>query len=288
MNYNYLRYFSVLAQLEHYSLAAARLEISQPSLSVAIRTLEDELGVPLFEKHGRNIRLTEYGRYYKERVDRALGELGDAARVLRLGHEKERTTLRIGYVSSALETLLIPRILQCIRAEKDLAFRLTEGNSSRLVDMLLREELDAIICTDRLRDRTLHFRKLGEIGYCVFVPAGHPLAGQESVDMDSLRAWPLIGYNSSAGPSVEARAREDPGEHGLVCEVNTAAAGLRLAEAGAGLVIVPDIPAFTSDTLLRIPLRDHSRSLYLCTLHDKWLEPVVWDFVEQLAKSRIG
>ena len=43
MNYNYLRYFSVLAQLEHYTLAAARLEISQPSLSSAIRSLEDEL-----------------------------------------------------------------------------------------------------------------------------------------------------------------------------------------------------------------------------------------------------
>ena len=59
MNYNYLRYFSVLAQLEHYTLAAARLEISQPSLSSAIRNLEDELGVRLFEKVGRNIKLDQ-------------------------------------------------------------------------------------------------------------------------------------------------------------------------------------------------------------------------------------
>ena len=63
MNYNYLRYFSVLAQVEHYTLAAARLGISQPSLSSAIHHLEDELGgVQLFEKVGRNIRLTEEGR----------------------------------------------------------------------------------------------------------------------------------------------------------------------------------------------------------------------------------
>ena len=56
MNYNYLRYFSVLAQVEHYTLAAARLGISQPSLSSAIHQLEDELGgVKLFEKVGRNI-----------------------------------------------------------------------------------------------------------------------------------------------------------------------------------------------------------------------------------------
>ena len=62
MNYNYLRYFSVLAQVEHYTLAAARLGISQPSLSSAIHHLETELGgVKLFEKVGRNIRLTEEG-----------------------------------------------------------------------------------------------------------------------------------------------------------------------------------------------------------------------------------
>ena len=68
MNYNYLRYFSVLAQLEHYTLAAARLGISQPSLSSAIHHLETELGVQLFEKVGRNIRLTEEGRFYQEKV----------------------------------------------------------------------------------------------------------------------------------------------------------------------------------------------------------------------------
>ncbi|MBO5837576.1 MAG: LysR family transcriptional regulator, partial [Oscillospiraceae bacterium] len=83
MNYNYLRYFSVLAQVEHYTLAAARLGISQPSLSSAIHNLEDELGgVKLFEKVGRNIRLTEEGRYYQEKVDAALRELYMASRTL--------------------------------------------------------------------------------------------------------------------------------------------------------------------------------------------------------------
>ena len=87
MNYNYLRYFSVLAQLEHYTLAAARLEISQPSLSSAIRNLEDELGVKLFEKVGRNIRLTEEGRYFQKKVDFAMGELVEATEALQSSRE---------------------------------------------------------------------------------------------------------------------------------------------------------------------------------------------------------
>ena len=82
MNYNYLRYFSVLAQVEHYTLAAARLGISQPSLSSAIHHLEAELGdVQLFEKVGRNIRLTEEGKKatyeLRERIKMAVEKGGD-------------------------------------------------------------------------------------------------------------------------------------------------------------------------------------------------------------------
>ena len=71
MNYNYLLYFSVLAQTEHYTTAAARLGISQPALSSAIHNLENSLGgVRLFEKVGRNIRLTEEGRFYQQPLTR--------------------------------------------------------------------------------------------------------------------------------------------------------------------------------------------------------------------------
>jgi len=76
MNYNYLLYFSVLAQTEHYTTAAARLGISQPALSSAIHNLENDLGgVKLFEKVGRNIRLTDEGRFYQENVDEAIQRL---------------------------------------------------------------------------------------------------------------------------------------------------------------------------------------------------------------------
>ena len=84
MNYNYLLYFSVLAQTEHYTTAAARLGISQPALSSAIHNLENALGgVKLFEKVGRNIRLTDEGRFYQENVDEAIQQLHRASMTLR-------------------------------------------------------------------------------------------------------------------------------------------------------------------------------------------------------------
>ena len=64
MNLNHLQYFRVLAQSEHYTHAANELNITQPSLSHAIASLEKELGIYLFEKQGRNIKLTKYGRIF--------------------------------------------------------------------------------------------------------------------------------------------------------------------------------------------------------------------------------
>ncbi|MBO5868661.1 MAG: LysR family transcriptional regulator, partial [Oscillospiraceae bacterium] len=111
MNYNYLRYFSVLAQTEHYTIAAARLGISQPSLSSAIHNLEDELGgVKLFEKVGRNIRLTEEGRYYREQVDAALNQLHQASQTLHESQVSAPVVIRLGLVSGAVDSLVAQEI----------------------------------------------------------------------------------------------------------------------------------------------------------------------------------
>ena len=64
MNLNQLNYFVTLAQIEHYTKAAKRLDITQPSLSHAISNLEEELQVPLFERHGRSVTLTKYGEIF--------------------------------------------------------------------------------------------------------------------------------------------------------------------------------------------------------------------------------
>ena len=75
MNLNHLQYFRVLAKLEHYTQAAEQLSITQPSLSHAISTLEKELGTYLFEKQGRNVRLTKYGRVFQTNVENCVVEI---------------------------------------------------------------------------------------------------------------------------------------------------------------------------------------------------------------------
>lgn len=75
MNLQQLIYFRKIAELQHYTKAAEELHITQPCLSHAISELESELGVPLFYKSGRNIRLTQYGECYLSHVQAALDAL---------------------------------------------------------------------------------------------------------------------------------------------------------------------------------------------------------------------
>ena len=84
MNLYHLRYFSTLAHIEHYTKAADILAITQPSLSYAISTLEEELGVKLFEKNGRNVTLTKYGKVFLNDVEEVLNRLDSSVNSLKL------------------------------------------------------------------------------------------------------------------------------------------------------------------------------------------------------------
>lgn len=75
MNLDHLRYFEAIARLQHYGKAAELLHVSQPNLNYAVSQLESELGVPLFEKSGRNVRLTRYGQLFLRSVQGTLETL---------------------------------------------------------------------------------------------------------------------------------------------------------------------------------------------------------------------
>ncbi|HEY1176897.1 MAG TPA: LysR family transcriptional regulator, partial [Phytomonospora sp.] len=96
-----LRYFRAVARKEHISRAAEELRVAQPSLSRTIARLEDELGVPLFDRKGRRIVLNRYGAAFLDRVERALRELDDGRREL-----AELAGFDAGDVAIASETLL--------------------------------------------------------------------------------------------------------------------------------------------------------------------------------------
>jgi len=286
MNYNYLRYFSVLAQTEHYTLAAARLGISQPSLSAAIHHLEEELGdVQLFEKVGRNIRLTEEGRYYQEKVDAALQELNDASATLRESKISAPVVIRLGVVSGSLEKTVAKQIMSHILQNERIRFRVMEGSAEDLMDMVRAEKLDMAIVDTTARDRSLHFRKLGERNFCVALPAEHPLAMQDHLVPHQIAREPQIVFNYDTETSFEQWANGTTSAENVVCTVNTARTALELVAEGVGVCVISEECADPKQGVEYVPIWNWHQALYMCMLYDKWLEPLVWDFLESLVTA---
>ena len=289
MNYNYLRYFSVLAQVEHYTLAAARLGISQPSLSAAIHHLESELGgVQLFEKVGRNIRLTEEGRYYREKVDAALQELQTASMTLRDSKVSAPVVIRMGLISGTLGGPVAEQIGKYLIQNERIRFRITEGSAEDLMDMVRQEKLDMAILDITNRDRSLHFRRLSQQDFWAALPEGHPLASEGFLLPYQLGKYPQIVFNYDLERSFGQWASGAVTEERIVCTVNTAQAALELVAAGVGVCILPGSVVTPKAGVTYLPMKNLHQALYMCMLYDKWLEPPVWDFLELLVKELRG
>ena len=285
MNYNYLRYFSVLAQVEHYTLAAARLGISQPSLSSAIHNLETELGgVKLFEKVGRNVRLTEEGRYFREKVDAALGELNSAAAALKDSKVSAPVLIRMGVVSGTLGGTVARQIAGYISQNSRIRFRLLESSAEELMDLVRQEKLDMAIVDTTNRDRSLHFRKLCRRNFFVALPEDHPLAESEDVSPWQLSDYPQVIFTDNVDNAFGQWASGAGADEEILCSVNTAQAALDLVEAGVGLCLLSEDCLQKRENVRFVPLKNWHQALYMCILYDKWLEPPVWAFVEQLIK----
>ena len=236
MNYNALRFFSVLAQVEHYTVAAARLGISQPALSSAIHNLENELGgVKLFKKVGRNIRLTEEGRFYQQRVDAALKELHEASLVLRNSNSSAPVIIRMGFVSGALDGLLAQKIVEYGRENPRVRFHLTESSAENLMDMVRQEKLDMAIVDSTGQDRSLHFRMLHQRNLYAALPCDHPLANRELLHPQEILHENQVVVNYNVEHSFVEWASGKPEDEHVLCTVDTAETALEQRELTAAL-----------------------------------------------------
>lgn len=286
MNYNYLLYFSVLAQTEHYTTAAARLGISQPALSSAIHHLEDAMGgVKLFEKVGRNIRLTDEGRFYQENVEEALSQLHRASMTLRESRTQAPVIIRMGVVSGTLDGYLAREIVRYTRENKRIRFNLIESSSEHLMDLIRQDKLDMAIIDSTDRDRSLHFRKLYERDYFVALPAAHPLADRSSINPREVVQEPQVVFNYNVAKSFKEWASGTHMDESVICTVDTSGAALDLVAAGIGIAFIPNECVEHHPGVQYVPLQNWHQALYMCILYDKWLEPPVWDFIEHVVKG---
>ncbi len=181
-----LQYLIALADHRNFRRAAEACLVSQPTLSMQIRKLEEELGVPLVERAPRRVMLTPAGRDAVERARRILAEVDQMKEAARRSRAAEGGTLRLG-VFPTLGPYLLPHVVPMIRARfPELELLLFEEKSADLLARLNAGTLDAAFLALPVHDHHLHDEFLFEEPFLLAVPGDHPLAKRRSLHLDEL------------------------------------------------------------------------------------------------------
>ena len=207
MNLSHLYYFRKLAELQHYTQAAQELYITQPSLSGAISCLESELGIALFQKRGRNVFLTKYGKEFYDYVCAALRELDTGIAVAKEHAGELGGTVDIGCIST-IQGDYLPQVVREFGTQKGahVKFNIYQAQTNAIVKGVKADQYDIGFCTLVKDERDLYFVPILSQPLIAVVNKEHPLAGATSLTFAELRGYQMISYQPEQpiGKDVQA------------------------------------------------------------------------------------
>jgi LysR family hydrogen peroxide-inducible transcriptional activator len=192
MNLRAMQYLVTLADVRHFSKAAERCHVSQPTLSTQIRKLEEELDVQLVERSPRQVMLTEVGEEVVERARALLAKVGAIKAIARRSRDPHSGTLRLG-IFPTLAPYYLPHVVPELRRRfPRLTLRLFEEKTEDVIGMLLQGRLDAGLLALPVDVDQLVTRLLFEEPFVLALNDQHPLATQEVISMDQLEDQELL------------------------------------------------------------------------------------------------
>ncbi len=192
MDLRRLRYFVVVAEELNFSRAAERLHMAQPPLSSQIKHLENDLGVLLFDRTGRGVRLTEAGKVLLEEARRVLAQLEQTARMIERVGSGQVGRLSLGFVPSATNEVLPPFLHRFQRSFPDVELFLHEMQPDQVVQRLHDKQIDVGFFYLPFDDSALDFRSVSREPLVVALPETHPLAEEPEIDLRALEREPFI------------------------------------------------------------------------------------------------
>lgn len=182
-----LKYIVAVARERHFGRAAEACFVSQPTLSVAIRKLEDELGVVLFERGGTEIGVTPIGLRVVAQAQRVLEESANLREIARQGHDPLAGPLRVGVIYT-IGPYLLPKLVPAqIAATPQMPLLLQENYTVRLLELLRQGEIDCAIVALPLPESGLLSWPLYDEPFVAAVPKTHPLASSTQIDAEDLK-----------------------------------------------------------------------------------------------------
>lgn len=292
-----LQYFIAVAEQGSVTRAAQNLSISQSSVTEAIKELEGDLGVELFERHPRGLTITYNGHQFLRHATKILADVSDARNVFAGPQNDTGGTLNIGVTSLVAGYVLSDLLARYRRACPGVEVSAIEDNGSYLEHLLIGGELDvAVMVISNLRDRmALQAEILETSPYRLWLPIGHPLVSADIISVQDIAREPLIMLTVDEIEENTGKLLSALGTRPHVAFRTRSVEAVRsLVATGAGVALLPDLVyrpwSLEGD---RIESRDVSGALPVVQVGMVWrkgssLPQSARDFVGIAEASRSG
>jgi LysR family transcriptional regulator, benzoate and cis,cis-muconate-responsive activator of ben and cat genes len=243
MEFRQLQYFLGVANELHFSKAAEKLFIAQPALSRQIQALEESLGVLLFERDKRNVKLTPAGEYLREEATQILSQLENISNRTQLIHHGEEGELRIGHPGSAIYSVIPPLLSQLRSVFPQIKANLSEILEDDLFGFLKNYQIDVGFIREPFVDIQLNTKVLMKESFALVLPENHWITSENFVSLAQIKNEPFVLPPRHAGSTyydLLVRMCEREGfSPNVVHESIHGATILRLVEYNLGISIMP-------------------------------------------------
>lgn len=178
-----LDWFIAIAEAENLTAAGEQVRVSQPTLSRFVGRLEVDLGVELFDRHGRRLVLNRFGQVYLERARRARVQLDTARREIEELRRPTRGAVRLAFLHS-FGVLLVPDLIRGFRdANPGARFTLTQDAAATVVDHVVNGDADLAIVSPRPMRTDMAWHPIAEQTLALVVPRSHRFAGRSTIGL---------------------------------------------------------------------------------------------------------
>lgn len=287
MEIQQLEYFKVVAEMQHMTHAAERLNISQPALSKSISNIEQEIGVPLFDRQGRSISLNRYGKLFLESVDTILDEFQKAKEEIGGLVKPGYGVVALGFIHS-LGMEVVPELLAHIPEKyPNMKFTLTQASSYNLLKWLEEGNIDLCL-SQRIQSKIIdiQWEELWNEELYVIVPKNHRFANRESIRLEEIKDERFI----SIKPGNALRKIVDYFLEQAGVTTNTTFAGEEMhtvagfVGAGLGVSLIPDIKGLKEYNVKKIRVSEPicERKIGIAWVGGRYLSPAATQFKNYL------
>ncbi|MBE9915490.1 LysR family transcriptional regulator [Paenibacillus donghaensis] len=290
-----LKYFLEVARLEHVTEAARSLHVTQSSLSKTIQRLEEDLGVPLFDRTGRKLRLNEFGRKFLIRAERALFELEQGKKEISDLSGPEYGSLELAVTTASM----LPHILREFRQKRPfIQFHVQMLSTQEMVTLLQRGDVDFCLSSPPIQGEDIECQIVYTEPILVAVPKGHRLADRSSVTLAELKDEWFVGVKKGyrTRDLVDSVCESAGFALKYVYEGNEPTRLSALVEAGIGIAFMPSTAMNPREPIRYLQVEEHElvREIALLWNRNRYISraalefrEVVMEYFEAISKQTI-